>query len=59
MKTVKMKALLKQLKSHREVIAKERDALRALLDEFDAVALATDEGIESLDNAIQAFSEQV
>lgn len=51
--------LLKSLKKHRDAIAKERDALRELLEDFQQIEDCATAGLESLDNAIETFSEQL
>lgn len=58
MATSKLKCLLKQIEKHRDAIAKERDALRELQGEIQDLLEPTNRGVESLDDAIQAFSEQ-
>ncbi len=53
------KKLVNELKRHRDVIANERDILRALVDEFNEICNCATEGLDSLNNAIDIFSEQV
>ena len=54
-----LKCLMKQLTKHRNAIAKERDALRELQSEIEDLREVTTRGVEALDDAIQAISEQV
>ena len=57
-KTTELKPLLKRLEKHRNNIAKERDALRELYDEIEALLDPTNRGVEALDDAIESISEQ-
>ena len=51
------KALLKSLEKHRDKIGKERDGLREIKDEMSSLLDATDRGLESLESAIDYFSQ--
>lgn len=51
-------ALKNKIAGHLVKISKERDALRLLRDEIDSVLEPTDRGIEALEEAIMALSEQ-
>jgi len=51
--------IIKQLKKHAAVIARERDKMRELLLEWDGVADSCDRAHDDLMNAIDALSEQV
>jgi hypothetical protein len=53
-----LKALLKRIEKHRATIAKERDALYEILSEVESLFEPVNRGVEALDDAIQAFSEQ-
>lgn len=57
MKTKLDKVVIARLEKHRERISKERDALRVMADEITDLIDATERGLESLDDAIQALSE--
>lgn len=52
-------ALYKQLKKHLDAISKERDALRRLRNEIEDVLEPTNRGVEALEEAVYAFSEQL
>ena len=56
--TPKLKTLLKQLEKHRTAIGKERDALRELHEEIESLLDPVNRGVEALDDAITALSEQ-
>ena len=43
---------------HRDAIAKERDSLRELQSEIEDLLEPTNRGVEALDDAIHAISEQ-
>lgn len=45
------------LESKRNAIAKERDALREVQSDIEALCDSCDQGIEALDQAIAHFSE--
>ena len=53
-----LRALVKQLKAHRDAIAKERDALRTILEDIESLLDPTDRGVEALDEAVESLSEQ-
>jgi hypothetical protein len=48
--------MIRKLKSQQARIAKDRDALRELLSEFEVVADDADEAVDSLECAIDALS---
>lgn len=51
--------LLKKLKSSQNKIAIERDKLRDLVEEYESLAFACDEAIESIEAAIDSLSTLV
>lgn len=58
MKTTKnLKGLLKQIKKHKEAIAKERDALREILEDVEDVVGSMNEGVIALESAIDTMSQ--
>lgn len=56
MSRLNMTAAIKKLKAHQKVIAKKRDELRDLESEISQLADDADEGLESLNYAIDALS---
>ncbi len=51
--------MIKALEKHKRDIAKSRDALRDIEDEIKGLRYTADRGIEALEEAIEALSEQV
>ena len=51
--------LIIQMRKHAGIIAKERDALRDLIDDASALDDACQRAQEALEEAIQILSEQV
>lgn len=52
----RLRATITSIKKHKDAIAKHRDALREILDDLEGVVNETDEGLLSLDNAVEALS---
>jgi len=59
MKTKSLKDFAKQIEIHKDAIAKERDALRALLDYANEVCDLTSEALEALESAVDTISQQL
>lgn len=52
-----LKALMAQIKKHKEAIATHRDALRDLIGDVASVVDASDRALDELECAIDALSE--
>jgi len=52
-----MKSILKKLERERDKISTNRDSLRDLQDEVNALFESCEEGLTSLDNAIDQLSQ--
>lgn len=52
-----VEGLILRMKTARDVMSKERDALRMLLEEVTEQLSSADDGIEKLDEAIDTFSQ--
>ena len=50
---------VKRIELHKNAIAKERDALRDILEDLEAVVESADAGLAELDSAIMSLSEYV
>ncbi len=57
MKSKSAKLLVRQLQKHAQAIGKERDALRNMQDELNALFESCEQGLEALDSAIETFSQ--
>lgn len=53
-----LKSLIRQLEKHRLAIAKERDGMRKMQDDIEDLLEPTSRGLEALEDAIAALSEQ-
>lgn len=59
MKTAIPKSLLNRLEKVKSRIGKQRDELREIQDEINALEYPVEQGLEALDCAISTFSEAV
>jgi bacterioferritin (cytochrome b1) len=50
---------IKKLKGHVEVIAKNRDAIRDLISEFEEICENCDEAIDELESALDTLSQHL
>jgi septal ring factor EnvC (AmiA/AmiB activator) len=55
----KINSIRKQIEKHKNVIAKERDALRDLINEIDSLEEDCREAVDSLEYAADALSRLV
>lgn len=53
------KQLVRDLKKHSDIIAKERDALRAMQGEIEDIYEPMDEALQDIEATIAALSEQL
>jgi len=53
------KGLIKQLKAIKKEIARQRDKMRELLDEYESLIQCCEEADEDLRSVIEKLSEQV
>jgi hypothetical protein len=54
-----LKQALQQLKKSICIIAKERDKMRAVLEEFEDIIEVSDRALEALEESIDILSEEV
>lgn len=52
-------SLLGKIKAHMKVIGKERDALRALVEDAEEVLTSCNEAYESLESAVELLSRHL
>lgn len=51
------KAQVKAINTCKDTIAKERDKLRAIIEDAESVADSCDQAVESLESAVDYFSQ--
>ena len=49
--------LIRQIKKHKDSIARHRDALRDILDDLESVSGSASDGVQKLESAIDTLSE--
>ena len=54
-----LKATITAIKRHKDAIAKHRDALREIQEDLSAVLNSADDGLESLEYAVDVLSQNL